>query len=58
MGIAFLLACAIGDPATDITIGMGMLQKSLVINQPYNTCCRVNFTHMGLASNRTPRQRY
>ena len=32
MGIAFLLACAIGDPATDITIGMGMLQKSLVIN--------------------------
>ena len=28
MGIAFLLACAIGDPATDITIGMGMLQNA------------------------------
>lgn len=58
MGIAFLLACAIGDPATDITIGMGMLQKSLIINQPNNTCCRVNFAHMSLASNCAPHQRY
>lgn len=56
--MAFLLACAIGDPATDITIGMGMLQKSLIINQPNNTCCRVNFAHMSLASNCAPRQRY
>ena len=48
------LSLAMPKVSQDVYKRQGMLQKSLIINQPNNTCCRVNFAHMSLASNCAP----